>query len=222
MSTEGIQRSLKGSEFKADLAQIVGHVLTTAAKAFAAAKTGGVSLAFTPNLVSAFFSILKDIKREDTLERRAWLLVSGGLLYAIENSVGELSLKSDPSPDDFARLAKNIAERVETRTYSIEIDFFTDPSKLTLLDDVSHELSSWLNDFGPAASPKKLKTTLQRHFPPGLHRTWMKDAARFAPLEQALELSVRACRHYAKRNGRLLAILGRRIHPTTSHWPRRR
>lgn len=140
----------------------------------------------TPNLITGLFGALKGIKLEETNEFRAWLLISGGLLFSFEKCVPEMELSRVPSPEDFNQLMKNLATRIETRTYTVEPDFFAAPNSLKLLDDVSHELSAWSSNFGRTQMPGDCRSKIEKHFLAGLHRTWTKGAGRFLSLQQAL------------------------------------
>ena len=186
MSGEGIRLEIQGSTFKGDLRQIFGSILEAAAKTFFAAKTTGLVSAGVPNAISGFFGALKNIKFEDTNEYRAWLLVLGGLLYAIERVLAETELKVLPSSGAIKSLAGDLTSRVGTRKYQIEPGFFEAPEQLSLLDDVADELQSWLEPFGREQSSQSLRPHIARHFAAGLHRVWMKDKDRFAPIEQAI------------------------------------
>lgn len=185
MPSDGIQLQIHGRTLKTSLRELVVTLLSGLGKTFAAAKTQGASLTFTPNILSDFSGVLKAFKFEETLELRAWLLVSGGLMFAIEKAVSIVAFQNTPGEDAFRDLANDIATRVETRSYTIEPDFFSSPNRLPLLDDVAHELSSWISRFGVNWSPKTAKANLEMHFAAGLHRTWMKNP-KFVELETAL------------------------------------
>jgi hypothetical protein len=90
VSEDGVRLQLKGTVFKFELLQILGGVIDAAAKTLAAVKTGGATLTVTPNIISGLFGALKGIKSVETLELKAWLLVSGGLLYALERLISDL------------------------------------------------------------------------------------------------------------------------------------
>ena len=156
------------------------------AKAFVDIKSGGVTAVLAPNIVTLFFDALKGIKREQTLEFRAWLLVLGGMLFAIERTIGTLDIAKKPPKESLEELIDALTERVATRTYTIETNFFSSPNNLKLLDDVAHELSAWLHKHGSKESHRTLRSAIAKFFPAGLHRTWMKDPARFDVLEAAL------------------------------------
>ena len=185
MSHDGIELKLTGKTWKLDFFSITSEVLKGVIGAAIAAKTGGVSLALAPNAISGLFGALKGIKREEPLESKAWVLVLGGLLFAIEQCVSEAlpeNVNLDPTND----LSEALAARIASRTYAIAPDFYSEPNKLDLLDDVAHELSSWFYSAGITIKPKTAKVMLSRWFPTGLHRTWLKDHARFESLRLAL------------------------------------
>jgi uncharacterized protein YjbI with pentapeptide repeats len=187
MSDDGIQLQLRGATFKADLIQIVGSVIKGIGATVLAIKTGGVSLGLMPNAISTFFGVLKGFTRAETSELKAWMLVSGALLFAVEKVVSDLSLNMDLPSNALDQFADDLGIRVATRTYTIEPGFFLSPNNLPLLDDAAHELASWLGAHGIPETPKVTRSRLERYFPIGLHRTWMKDPSRFDALEQALE-----------------------------------
>jgi hypothetical protein len=186
MPDDGIQLRLKGSIFKVDFLPILAGILEAGAKTLLTLKTGGASLALAPNLITGLFGALKGIKLEESAELKAWLLVSGGLFYAIEKSIASTSFNKDPPPTAFKQLLNDIGIRVQTRTYKIEPDFFSSPTELELLDDVAHELSAWGAQFGGSDKPKDAKERIIKYFPEGLHRTWMKNTRRFESLEHSL------------------------------------
>jgi uncharacterized protein YjbI with pentapeptide repeats len=186
MSDDGVQLQLKGTTFRFEFLQILGSVLEAGAKSLLAIKSGGALLALAPNAISGLFGAFKGFKSEESLELRAWLLVSGGLAYALEQAISETVLKEEPPPEALRKLIDDIGVRIETRVYTIEPDFFTHPNRLELLDDVSHELSAWGYKFGGRDKPADARAKVDRYFSTGLHRAWMRDARRFEPLEQAL------------------------------------
>jgi hypothetical protein len=192
MSDDGIRLQLKGSTFKVELLQVVGAVFETVAKTFVTIKTGGALLSVYPNLITGLFGALKGVKISESMELRAWLLVSGGLLYALEKAISETDLQPQPSAGDLKRLIDDIGIRIQTRTYAIEPAFFDAPNSLALLDDVAHEFSAWMARFGGKDKPKEAIIKLEKHFPTGLHRTWMKDVSRFESLEAALNSPFKA------------------------------
>ena len=96
MSDDGIKLEINGHTFKVDLLELLTGLLKGAAKTFVTLKTAGLSTITAPNLVTEYFGALKGLKFKETLELRAWLLVSGGLLYAIEKVVPELTLEKSP------------------------------------------------------------------------------------------------------------------------------
>ena len=187
MSGDGFKLQLKGTTFKLELLQILGGVIDATAKSFIAFKTGGAAVAIAPNLITGLFAALKGIKLEETSELRAWVLVSGGLLYALEKAISETTFSRDPPPTAFRQLMTDLGIRIQTKTYTIEPGFFSTPNELELLEDVSHELSAWGSQFGGKDRSTEARIKIDRHFSVGLHRTWMKNPSRFEPLEQALE-----------------------------------
>jgi len=186
MSEDGIPIRLSGKTFKVDFRELFISALSGLAKTFLAVKSQGASLAITPNILSDFVGVLRAFKRDTPLEYRAWLLISGAALFALEKLISETKLKTSPSQVDLARLADDIATRVETRTYTLEPDFFSHPNGLRLLDDIAHEASSWIAKFGAELSPAAATAIFHKYFPSGLHRVWLKDAALFKELETAL------------------------------------
>jgi len=186
MSDDGFRLQLRGTVFKFELLQIIGGVVEATAKTILAIKTGGAIATVAPNFITGMFSALKGVKLDETPELRAWILVSGGLLYALEKSISETKLSDVPPPEAVKRLLDDIGVRVETRTYFVEPDFFSSPNSLELLDDAAHELSAWGSQFGGIETPKEAKARILRYFPTGLHRVWMKDVRRFESLEQSL------------------------------------
>ncbi|UFZ04030.1 NACHT domain-containing protein [Bradyrhizobium ontarionense] len=186
MSADGIELRLTGKAFKLEFSQMLGSILEAGARALATIKTGGAWIAVAPNAISGLFGVFKGFKSEETQELRAWLLVSGGLAYALEKAVAETAFKTRPPPESLRKLVEDIGARIESRTYTVEPDFFQQPNRLQLIDDVSHELSAWGSQFGGEDKPPEAKKRILSHFPTGLHRTWLKDARRFEALEQAL------------------------------------
>jgi hypothetical protein len=186
MSSDGIQLQLTGKTFKFEFLQILGSVLESGAKSLLTIKTGGAWLAVAPNAISGLFGTFKGFKSEESQELRAWLLVSGGLVYALEKAIAETTFAKEPPPEALRKLVDDIGIRVETRSYTVEPDFFSYPNKLELLDDVSHELAAWGSQFGGNNKPRDAREKIQKHFPAGLHRAWVQNVVRFSPLEQAL------------------------------------
>jgi uncharacterized protein YjbI with pentapeptide repeats len=207
MSEAGIVLKIEGSTFKADFAQIAGGIIEALVKTYFAAKTLGLTAVAVPNAVTALFGALKNIKREESLEYRAWLLVLGGLLYAVEQALVAIQAKTLPTAGAIKSFALGLTGRVGTRSYSIEPDFFSSPNEIPLLGDVADELARWLKPFGATLNATEVETELRRHFATGLHRTWMKDTARFGQVEQALNSPfTEAIRLQRERDGYLQYI----------------
>src|SRR5438105_3781822 len=129
MSKDGIELQIKGAFFKFELLQIVGSILEGVAKTVVAIKSGGASLALLPNAITTFFGAIKGLKRDETLELKAWLLVSAALLYAIEKSLSEPTYSNALTPEALDDFASDLSNRIEARTYTIEPGFFSSPNK---------------------------------------------------------------------------------------------
>ena len=186
MSGNGVELKITGATFKVDLLELFSSVFKTSLKLLMPFKTGVVLLDAAPSAVGGLFGALKAFKRQETIELKAWILALGGILYALERTINELPLVQMPDEGQLKEFSNELAVRVQTRSYTIEPDFFSNPGNFRLLDDVAHELSVWLVRFGISESPHALELRLKNYFAPGLHRTWMKDQPRFAPLEEAL------------------------------------
>jgi hypothetical protein len=93
-------------------------VLGGLAKAVAAIKTGGISLALMPNAITTFFGALKGIKHAETSELKAWMLVSSAMLFAIEKSIIDTTLKQELTPDMLDTFASDLLPSVCRRSAS--------------------------------------------------------------------------------------------------------
>ena len=124
MSNEGIQLKVKDSAFKIDLLHLIGSALKASLKLFVLFKTGGALLEGAPMALSGFWGTISSIKREKTNELRAWILVSGGLVYSLERVIKDIVPIPDKASDRIGELVDALAVRVESRVYTIRPEFF--------------------------------------------------------------------------------------------------
>jgi hypothetical protein len=164
VTDDGIELRLRGATFKSDLVELFGAVLGGAAKAAIALKTGGLSFALLPNAITTFFGGLKAIKRDETTEVKAWILISGALLFAIERVIAETSLRKEITQDALQDFSDQLATRISSQTYTVEPGFFSQPGNLKLLDDVAQELAGWFTRHDRSESAKSIRSRLERFF----------------------------------------------------------
>ena len=140
--------------------------------------------------VENIYDIFKDIKVEESPEYAAWLLIYNALLQSLAELINEYKELFDNDFENFSQ--QEMADELESALDEIneihlDDNFFNQPSKFKLLEDLEKPLVQWLCALGMCkAEATALHWRLKRRFVLALHQQWLAKPQRYACIEEAL------------------------------------
>lgn len=135
------------------------------------------------------FEALKGIAPQDKPAQAAWVLI----IKSLSQSLAELTEEyKDFFPEEIedskiTKLTAALENDLDTIEAGLDADFFDNPHKLALLEDIKPSLVTWLTGLGmtePQAIALHLR--LKSHFALSLHKQWLLDPQEYACIGKAV------------------------------------